>query len=400
MFDISPDFQRQLEKRLGVIMGQYETKPREVEEAPAPKPPSTPAVTTTTLKVQPPPFAAELKTSPPAAPPAPTAQKAPPPPLIIGPQKVVPQTGPTPTTTAPAAEATTTQKPPSEAQSNLVEELNKIKGQLAQEAIKKNVTQERIVELTQKYQSQMARLFQEKNQLGTQVNEMKNKFEEEARRRVAAENRLSTVTGGLKTEIEKIKLERDALLGGLKESQTKLQLFQEAQVQSAASGVEVTRLKAKLSQVEREKEDIEARAVKLESLLNELRKGQAQPQPVKEVIVPQEAAEESRVPVKIIQPAPAVGKMAPALTTIPNVVNGIMKDRDGMLITEVIIVVKDQAGDPVRALKSNKIGQFAISTPLPNGTYTMELEKEGHEFDVVQIELKGKIIPPIEIRAR
>jgi hypothetical protein len=30
----------------------------------------------------------------------------------------------------------------------------------------------------------------------------------------------------------------------------------------------------------------------------------------------------------------------------------------------------------------------------------MELEKEGNEFDVVQINLEGKVMPPIEIRAR
>jgi len=62
-------------------------------------------------------------------------------------------------------------------------------------------------------------------------------------------------------------------------------------------------------------------------------------------------------------------------------------------------VVKDSSGDPVRALKTNKIGQFAISTPLPNGVYTIDLEKEGYQFDIVEVEITGQVMPPIEIRS-
>ncbi|OGY22466.1 MAG: hypothetical protein A2113_01670 [Candidatus Woykebacteria bacterium GWA1_44_8] len=101
----------------------------------------------------------------------------------------------------------------------------------------------------------------------------------------------------------------------------------------------------------------------------------------------------------VVKPQIAIGKMAPTLTSAPNVVNGIVKDAAGYLLSSVIIVVKDKAGEPVRALKTNKIGQFAISTPLPNGIYMLELEAEGHNFDIVQIELEGEVLAPLEIRA-
>ncbi len=104
-------------------------------------------------------------------------------------------------------------------------------------------------------------------------------------------------------------------------------------------------------------------------------------------------------PVKIVKPRVAVGKMAPTLTNAPNVINGIVKDQKGLLLSNIIIVVKDSKDEPVRALKSNKIGQFAISTPLPNGIYTMELESTEHNFDLVQIELNGEVLPPIELKA-
>lgn len=89
-----------------------------------------------------------------------------------------------------------------------------------------------------------------------------------------------------------------------------------------------------------------------------------------------------------------------ALTTFPNVINGILKDTTGNYLEGVIAVIHDKEGLPVRALKTNKLGQFTGSTPLPNGVYTLELEKEGLNFDVLQIELSGAILPPLIITAK
>lgn len=89
-----------------------------------------------------------------------------------------------------------------------------------------------------------------------------------------------------------------------------------------------------------------------------------------------------------------------ALTSFPNVLNGIVNDTAGNYIEGVVTVIYDKEGLPVRALKSNKLGQFSGSTPLPNGTYTLELEKEGFNFDVLQIELSGQVLPPLMITAK
>ncbi len=89
-----------------------------------------------------------------------------------------------------------------------------------------------------------------------------------------------------------------------------------------------------------------------------------------------------------------------ALTTFPNVINGIVKDSAGAYLEGVIAVIHDKEGLPVRALKTNKLGQFTGSTPLPNGTYTLELEKENYNFDVLQIQLTDKILPPLLITAK
>lgn len=89
-----------------------------------------------------------------------------------------------------------------------------------------------------------------------------------------------------------------------------------------------------------------------------------------------------------------------ALTNFPNVINGIVKDSRGAYLEGVIAVIHDKEGLPVRALKTNKLGQFTGSTPLPNGVYTLELEKENYAFDVLQIELTDKVLPPILITAK
>ncbi|MBU1000253.1 PrgI family protein [Patescibacteria group bacterium] len=89
-----------------------------------------------------------------------------------------------------------------------------------------------------------------------------------------------------------------------------------------------------------------------------------------------------------------------ALTTFPNVINGIVQDRNNNYLEGVIAVIYDKEGLPVRALKTNKLGQFTGSTPLPNETYTLELEKDNYTFDVLQIELTGQMLQPLTIIAK
>ncbi len=89
-----------------------------------------------------------------------------------------------------------------------------------------------------------------------------------------------------------------------------------------------------------------------------------------------------------------------ALTSFPNIINGIVKSKSGGYLEGTVAVIYDKEGLPVRALKTNKLGQFTGSTPLPNGTYTLELEKENFTFDVLQIELNGQVLPPLLIIAK
>jgi hypothetical protein len=105
------------------------------------------------------------------------------------------------------------------------------------------------------------------------------------------------------------------------------------------------------------------------------------------------------IKVEVVPPTPKV-RVQLVLTSLPNVINGIVLDSVGNYLSDVVVVVRDKGGLPVRALKTNKLGQFTGATPLPNGTYTLEVEKDTFVFDVLKIELEGKVMPALTIAAK
>ena len=87
----------------------------------------------------------------------------------------------------------------------------------------------------------------------------------------------------------------------------------------------------------------------------------------------------------------------PTLTQKPNAINGVVKDQNGKLVPDVVIMIKDAASHNLRALKSNKLGQFVVTTPLVDGQYFIESTKPGFTFQVVEVKLDGSVMPPIEV---
>ena len=105
-------------------------------------------------------------------------------------------------------------------------------------------------------------------------------------------------------------------------------------------------------------------------------------------------------PYKTVKPKFEPELPMPSRPAMPNIFVGMVLDNQGKILADVIIEIRDKAGFPVRALKANKLGQFRIATPLKNGTYEIELEKEGYQFDIIKLEAKGEIIEPMEIKAK
>ncbi|MCL5439149.1 MAG: PrgI family protein [Patescibacteria group bacterium] len=90
---------------------------------------------------------------------------------------------------------------------------------------------------------------------------------------------------------------------------------------------------------------------------------------------------------------------APITPDVPNLITGIVKDARGNVLPGILIEVKDKEGNPVRAFKTNGLGQFASATPLLNGTYTVAFEdpKGKNKFDVIELIVSGEIISPLEV---
>ena len=89
----------------------------------------------------------------------------------------------------------------------------------------------------------------------------------------------------------------------------------------------------------------------------------------------------------------------PTIPEFPNIITGIVKDPRENPLANILVEVKDSEGNPVRAFKTNPLGQFGASTPLSNGDYTIEFEdsKGMNKFDKIAFTVTGDIIPPIEI---
>lgn len=90
----------------------------------------------------------------------------------------------------------------------------------------------------------------------------------------------------------------------------------------------------------------------------------------------------------------------PTPSTQPNIVVGQVLDEQGKIVEGAIMEIRDIAGRPVRALKSNKLGHFMIVTPLSNGRYEIITDKEGFTFEPISFEATGELLSPIAIRAQ
>ncbi len=78
-----------------------------------------------------------------------------------------------------------------------------------------------------------------------------------------------------------------------------------------------------------------------------------------------------------------------------NIISGVVKDSKGTFIQDAVILIKDDNGNVVRALKTNMLGQFASQSSMENGKYKVEVVKGGLNFDIMVVEAKGLPLNPL-----
>ena len=158
------------------------------------------------------------------------------------------------------------------------------------------------------------------------------------------------------------------------------------------TGVDTTNLKQQLDALSSQKDTL---STKIAALSDQLAAQRAKP-------LTQPAYQEPRatsIPGVRVVDKPIEKTVTVSLSGLPNVISGMVVSEKGGPIEGVIILIKDKTGNSIRALKTNKLGQFVVATPMENGTYYVEMEKSGYNFSVLEVTLSGQVLAPLEIPA-
>lgn len=192
------------------------------------------------------------------------------------------------------------------------------------------------------------------------------------------------------TNVDLVKKQNVDLNLKLKDYQEEINKLQQTVLTTHQGKMRVSELISEYQSAQKEKERALDEITKLKKLLD---------QKEKEVITPK-----TRLPIHSprvqFTPASNQNQKIPLVNMIPNLVAGVVSDSLNNVLPDVVIVIKDQGENTVRAMKTNKVGQFKTVTPLNLGKYTIELEKTGYKFDIIEIEIRNKVIPPLEIKAK
>ena len=90
----------------------------------------------------------------------------------------------------------------------------------------------------------------------------------------------------------------------------------------------------------------------------------------------------------------------PSIPTEPNMLVGMVHNKQGKILPGAIVEILDEKGNTVRAMKTNSLGQFYISSALKPGSYRIETEDMDHQFPVYEIKIENKPLDPVNIVAK
>lgn len=180
---------------------------------------------------------------------------------------------------------------------------------------------------------------------------------------------------------------------------------QEAPATQPSAAAEINSSHQKVLDLQKQTQDIHAEKLQVEQELLRLKNQLSTQKPVIEPALLQPQPQTAQSPAQDIAHVRNIPQSMTKsagfshVSDTPNVVIGIIKDSRGNILPNILVEIKDKDGNPVRAFKTNPLGQFASATPLPNGIYSIELEdpKKLHMFDTIQINAVGQIMLPIEI---
>lgn len=187
-------------------------------------------------------------------------------------------------------------------------------------------------------------------------------------------------------------LEKEALLIQKELETTKAQELTQKEPEVASDiHQKVSELEKQLNETLTQKQELEKMLVTLQRKLGEQKQDIYSPSANRPKM---ESQNVRKIPVSM---GKSVG--LPIAPDVPNLITGIIKDPRGNVLTNILVEVKDKEGNPVRAFKTNGLGQFLSATPVLNGVYTIQFDDpEGkNKFDTIEISANGEIISPLEV---
>jgi hypothetical protein len=156
---------------------------------------------------------------------------------------------------------------------------------------------------------------------------------------------------------------------------------------------------AKIKQNEIVQKELEQQKQEAEDNIKELSKQLAS---IETTLEEKAVSERTVKPVQKQLTNPKAANIQP-LTDKPNVITGTVINSNSAPVPGAIVIIKNDKNEPVRAIKTNSLGQFKISAPLSNGKYIIEVDKArktNYVFDIIGITLNDSVLPPIEIKGK
>lgn len=186
--------------------------------------------------------------------------------------------------------------------------------------------------------------------------------------------------------------EAEVLVKELQQAKQEETKAQQGSQEAAAAHEKVSQLEEDLQTILKQKQDLEKQLLELEKQLA------AKKQQVFTPSAPEEKLKESAHVIKV-PPGQKTLVGAPLINDVPNLIAGVVKDPRGNVLPNILIEVKDKDNNPVRAFKTNALGQFASATPVVSGVYTITFEdpQDKQKFDTVEITANGTVLPQLEV---
>ena len=194
------------------------------------------------------------------------------------------------------------------------------------------------------------------------------------------------------TQDDVLKQQVTLLTEELAQAKTEEAHQQTGSLAEAAAHEKVIDLEQQMQTIAKQKQDLEKQLFDLQKTLAEKKQQVFTPATAQEPV--QQTQHVKKIPKQM---GASVG--TPLVPDVPNLITGVIKDPRGNVLQNILIEIKDKDGNPVRAFKTNPLGQFAAATPLTNGIYTISFEdpQAKHSFDTVEITANGEILLPLEI---